>query len=460
MQAGFLFDANKCVGCHACAVACAIENHLQPEMNWRQILTFNPAGIAGIPHFHLSMACNHCERAVCMEQCPAQAIRKDAATGAVLINGKQCIGCHFCSWVCPYDAPTFDHTENVMTKCTFCSPRLQEGLKPACVTVCPTDALEFDYFEPPVGTPDFPGFPESGIRPSIKITALRSNGTTAQQFSQPYSKDILSEFIGAKNNLPAKISLQKEWALVVFTLLVAILVGLFSAAFLGGVSLNPFIFAGGGAAGMALSTVHLGKRHRAFRAVLNWRSSWLSREIFCFSLFIAGATVFLLFKQFLWLGYISLGLGFTAAFCVDMVYKVTASVKKEALHSSQILLSVLFFSAFFNHFFPGVVFLASLKLFLYLNRKRKDMPKESRSFSFVAVRLVSGLILPPTLLLIDDRAFFASALILMLIGECIDRAEFYGELDILTPVKHTSVKFKKLFRLTYSILTITFFALA
>ncbi len=450
MQAGFLFDANKCVGCHACAVACTIENHLQPEMSWRQILTFNPAGVAGIPHFHLSMACNHCERAVCMEQCPAKAILKDAATGAVLINSKHCIGCHFCSWVCPYDAPTFDHSENVMTKCTFCSQRLQDGLSPACVTVCPTDALGFDYFEPPAATPDFPGFPESGIRPSIKITALRSNGTTTQQFPQPYSQDILSGFIGAKNELPAKISLQKEWALVLFTLLVAILGGIFSAAFFSGASVNPFIFAGCGAAGMALSTIHLGKKRRAFRALLNWRSSWLSREILCFSLFMASATGFLFFKQFLWLGYISLGLGFTAAFCVDMVYNVTASVKKEALHSSQILLSVLLFSAFFNHFLPGMVFLVLFKIFLYLNRKRKDMPKKLRSFSFVAVRLVSGLILPPILLLIDDRTFFSSALILMLIGECIDRAEFYGELDILTPEKHTNAECQKIFRLTYS----------
>ena len=82
-----------------------------------------------------------------MHSCPALAYERDAVTGAVLIRSELCIGCKYCSWACPYGAPQFEPDSGVMGKCTFCSHRLADGLKPACASLCPTGAL--DYAEVP-----------------------------------------------------------------------------------------------------------------------------------------------------------------------------------------------------------------------------------------------------------------------------------------------------------------------
>ena len=133
---GFLFDVNRCTGCHACELACSTENELGWGRSWRQVVPFNEERRPGIPTFHLSLACNHCEEAPCMGQCPALAIGREPSTGAVLIDADRCIGCGYCSWVCPYDALRFDDDLSVMTKCTSCNHRLKEGLqRMACPSV-------------------------------------------------------------------------------------------------------------------------------------------------------------------------------------------------------------------------------------------------------------------------------------------------------------------------------------
>ena len=174
----FVNDLETCVGCHACAVACANENQLAPGTSWRHIVTFNATRRAGLPTFHLSLACNHCRDAPCMTACPALAISRDARTGAVLINANHCIGCRYCSWVCPYDAPRFDHDAGVMRKCTLCNERLTDGLAPACVVGCPVGALQIG--EPVADEPmRVAGFPSAAIGPSIRFVPMRSRTTSA-----------------------------------------------------------------------------------------------------------------------------------------------------------------------------------------------------------------------------------------------------------------------------------------
>ena len=143
MPNSFVFDPNRCTGCHACRVACGIENELAPERSWRRIETFNARHHPGVPLFHVSLACNHCAEPACMYACPALAYHRDRSTGAVLLDEGKCIGCRYCAWACPYDAPVFDDERGVMSKCTFCDHRLKEGRKPACTALCPTRALDF-----------------------------------------------------------------------------------------------------------------------------------------------------------------------------------------------------------------------------------------------------------------------------------------------------------------------------
>ena len=43
------------------------------------------------------------------------------------------MGCQYCTWVCPYNAPKLDTEKKVMSKCTFCMERIAKGEKPYCV---------------------------------------------------------------------------------------------------------------------------------------------------------------------------------------------------------------------------------------------------------------------------------------------------------------------------------------
>ena len=72
-RAAFTLDVNKCTGCDACTMACQIKNGLPPELQWREVRTFNELHVPGVEMMHLSMACNHCADAPCMQQCPADA---------------------------------------------------------------------------------------------------------------------------------------------------------------------------------------------------------------------------------------------------------------------------------------------------------------------------------------------------------------------------------------------------
>jgi len=169
MRPSFVFDQNKCTGCQACQLACVIENELQFDASWREINTFNERHYPGAPLFHISLACNHCAEPACMNACPALAYSKDSETGAVIIDETKCIGCRYCTWACPYDAPKFDSAKGVISKCTFCNDRIKRGSQPACVELCPTGALTFDRLLDTEIVNESTGFTATDMGPSIKL---------------------------------------------------------------------------------------------------------------------------------------------------------------------------------------------------------------------------------------------------------------------------------------------------
>ncbi len=311
-QTGFIFEASRCTGCEACRVACGFENGLSLGQDWRQVLTFNAAGRPEIPRFHLSLACNHCAHPACADACPAVAYRKDAATGAVLIEEAACMGCRYCTWACPYDAPRFDATEGVMTKCTFCKPRLEAGLKPACATACPTGALDVARFAADPAPLKFPGLLDDGLAPALRLG--------------PVPKAPLADTFEATDERPAppprKVNAAHEWPLVFFTTGCAALVSLETAAFLGTtLKLGALPFLVLGALLMGLSTLHLGKPLRAWRAILGLRTSWLSREVIAFGAFLglgAGARL----RPDLVPAALPLLAGLVLLVCIDRLYQV------------------------------------------------------------------------------------------------------------------------------------------
>ncbi len=137
---GFVIDQRKCIGCHACTVACKSENQV-PVGVFRTWVKYVEKGTYPNTRRHfLVQRCNHCANAPCTTICPTSALyrRKD---GIVDFDNRRCIGCKACMQACPYDAIYIDPETNTAAKCHFCAHRVEVGLEPACVLVCPTEAI-------------------------------------------------------------------------------------------------------------------------------------------------------------------------------------------------------------------------------------------------------------------------------------------------------------------------------
>ncbi|MBL8292585.1 MAG: 4Fe-4S dicluster domain-containing protein [Bryobacterales bacterium] len=119
----------------------------------------------------VSMACNHCENALCVKACPTHAMwRRD--DGIVVVNQEACIGCQLCARFCPYGAPQLNATTGKTEKCHMCLDRVDEGLQPACATVCPTEALRWAPWDETrdQGSTVIPGYgPSSTSSPRYRV---------------------------------------------------------------------------------------------------------------------------------------------------------------------------------------------------------------------------------------------------------------------------------------------------
>jgi anaerobic dimethyl sulfoxide reductase subunit B (iron-sulfur subunit) len=145
MQQGFYFDAALCVKCHACEIACKSWNEVEVGPRWREVVKITSGTFPEVQSMNVSMACMHCGDAPCMSACPVRAITKRAEDGIVIVDADVCIGCGFCTWACPFNAPQLAAAAGKMEKCNFCqTPGLERpvGLPRACEEVCPTGAIK------------------------------------------------------------------------------------------------------------------------------------------------------------------------------------------------------------------------------------------------------------------------------------------------------------------------------
>ncbi|MGH3503387.1 MAG: 4Fe-4S dicluster domain-containing protein [Nocardioidaceae bacterium] len=140
MKYGFAIDHRTCIGCHACTVACKTEHDI-PVGQFRTWVKYVDSGTYpdSARDFGV-MRCNHCTDAPCIEICPTNALFK-RDDGIVDFDNDVCIGCKACMQACPYDAIYIDKDTNTASKCNFCAHRVDNGLEPACVTVCPTHSI-------------------------------------------------------------------------------------------------------------------------------------------------------------------------------------------------------------------------------------------------------------------------------------------------------------------------------
>ncbi|MGC8603189.1 MAG: 4Fe-4S dicluster domain-containing protein [Desulfomonilaceae bacterium] len=150
-------NVDLCVGCGACVVACMDQNDIYPEKGqpaFRRIYQFEDGEFPNAIIRRLSISCMHCTHSPCMIGCPTKAITRDNRTGAVIVNQRLCIGCHTCALACPLGVPRYDE-DGKMWKCDLCIERVEAGMEPACVRVCPVGALKFDYVNSAQGKREF-----------------------------------------------------------------------------------------------------------------------------------------------------------------------------------------------------------------------------------------------------------------------------------------------------------------
>lgn len=145
---GFAIDLRKCIGCHACTIACKAEHQIPVGVNRCWVKTVEKGTFPDTRRFFFPVLCNQCDEAPCARICPTNALFK-RRDGIVDLHGDSCIGCRACMVACPYDQLFIDPNTHTAEKCNFCANRVENELLPACVSVCPTECRIFGDLDDP-----------------------------------------------------------------------------------------------------------------------------------------------------------------------------------------------------------------------------------------------------------------------------------------------------------------------
>ena len=137
---GKVIDQDRCIGCHACTTACKSENEVPLSVTRTYVKSVDVGVFPQARRAFQVTRCNQCEDAPCVSACPTSAMYR-RPDGIVDFDKSACIGCKACMAACPYDAIFVNPEDHSAEKCNFCAHRLEVGLEPACVVVCPAEAL-------------------------------------------------------------------------------------------------------------------------------------------------------------------------------------------------------------------------------------------------------------------------------------------------------------------------------
>lgn len=292
-QYAFDVDLDACSGCKACVSACHHLNGLETTETWRSVGQLY--GQNGLPVIqHVTTACHHCVDPGCLAGCPTNAYEKDPETGIVRHLDDQCFGCQYCTMSCPYEVPQYSKAKGIVRKCDMCHGRLAAGEAPACVQACPNGAIHITVVDVEEST----ARTERGLFLPDSPPSQLTNPTTIYRTERGLPLDSAGADYGHAEPQHAHAPL--VGMLVLTQMSVGAVAVAAIARWLGaGAWTDAAIILGmlAGQAGLAVAPLHLGRPHLAFRAVLGWRHSWLSREAALFGVYAAfsvGAAVFAL----------------------------------------------------------------------------------------------------------------------------------------------------------------------
>ncbi|MGZ4760596.1 MAG: DmsC/YnfH family molybdoenzyme membrane anchor subunit [Acidimicrobiales bacterium] len=298
-QYAFEVDLDACSGCKACVSACHSLNGLDRTETWRSVgqligTVDTVTEATGVEHQRpilqtVTTACHHCVDPACLNGCPVDAYDKDPVTGIVWHLDDQCIGCSYCTLMCPYEVPVYDHDRGIVRKCDMCKDRLAEGEAPACVQGCPTEAISITVVTTAALVVEARGAAAADHDPVVLVPTAAASSITVPS-TRYTSRDPLPSTMVAAD----RFSLQPSHAhtpLAVMLVLTQLSVGAFVVSLVFGDRLDAGrSWTSGlalllGVVALGASTLHLGRPLHAWRAVIGVRHSWLSREIVAFGLF-------------------------------------------------------------------------------------------------------------------------------------------------------------------------------
>jgi molybdopterin-containing oxidoreductase family iron-sulfur binding subunit len=170
MRYGLVIDLLKCMGCHACALACKAEQGTPKGISYNNVRMTEVGRYPDATCKFLPVSCMHCGEPKCVTVCPTEATYK-RDNGIVVIEHKKCVGCGACVLACPYGSRTLleeikgyyeggtstpyemkkyrEHETGKAVKCNFCTHRIERGQLPACVATCPALARTFGDLDDP-----------------------------------------------------------------------------------------------------------------------------------------------------------------------------------------------------------------------------------------------------------------------------------------------------------------------
>lgn len=145
---GKVIDHDSCIGCHACSTACKSENQVPLSVNRTYVKYVDVGKFPDARRAFQVTRCNQCQEPPCTYVCPTTAMHQ-RPDGIVDFDKSICIGCKACMAACPYDAIFINPDDHAAEKCNFCAHRLDVGLEPACVVVCPEEAIHVGNLDDP-----------------------------------------------------------------------------------------------------------------------------------------------------------------------------------------------------------------------------------------------------------------------------------------------------------------------